>query len=258
MNENIENAVLKEAPILPEAELQKGEMELLFADEIPSRFIGGGDMIELVGTPDQVQKMFAAWSKYIGEVSNPCNSKDNPFYKSAYAPLSEVFDTVRPVLGKFGLGIMQSPQYIPGTGVQIQTIVLHEEGGAMVFPILTAPVKVQNDVNAVASALTYGKRIALNAIVCVAGANEDDDAQGATGNKGTTTKKSKASKSNVDPALAEARAKLLDLCKKRSGEVADKEEIYKVIVKYCGNRNPNVMQSVEDCTAATEEIKKLK
>lgn len=251
------NEVIQEGILINEAPVEQGSVEL-FMEEIPSRFIGGGDMIELVGTPDQVQKMFAAWSKYIGEVQNPCNSKDNPFYKSAYAPLSEVFDTIRPVLGKYGLGVMQSPYYVAGTGIQVQTILVHEDGGAMVFPQLTAPVKVANDVNAVASALTYCKRIALNAIVCVAGANEDDDGQSATGNKGTSSKKSKTAKSDVDPDLAEARADLLALCKKRSEEVADKEEIYKIIISYTGNKNPNSMKTVEDCKAACDKIKKLK
>lgn len=259
MNDNIENAVLKEAPILPEAELQEEEVffEML---EVPTLVIDNEKDITLVGNPEQVQALFEAWGKYIAEVENPCNNKDNIFFKASYAPLSEVFTATRPIMGKYGLGVTQVPRYEHGVGVKIQTIITHEKGGAWVFPSLLAPVKVANDVQAVASALTYCKRIALNAIAAVAGQNEDDDANGAVGNKTTktTTKKPKASKSDVDPALAEARAKLLDLCKKRSGEVADKEEIYKVIVKYCGNRNPNSMQSVEDCTAATEEIKRLK
>lgn len=259
MNTNVENVIPKEMPIPTVEELHEDEMELLFANEIPSRIIGGGDAIELIGTPAQVQKMFSAWSKYIGEVENPCNSKDNPFYKSVYAPLSEVFDTIRPVLGKYGLGVMQAPQYIAGTGVQIQTILTHENGGAMVFPMLTAPVKVANDVNAVASALTYGKRIALNAIVCVAGANEDDDAQSATGNKGASTTKGTTAKKS-DKAIGDlekAQAELIDLGKAKMAAGVAKEVVHNVVKKHCGTINPNAAKTVEACKAAIEEMKKL-
>lgn len=257
MNENIENAVLKEAQILPEAELQE---EVLWFDEIelPVQVIGNNEGAELIGTPEQVQKLFEAWSKYLAVVTNPVKDKDNPFFRSKYSDLASVLDATRKVLAENGLGVMQWPEYINGDGVHLHTMVTHSAGGAIVFPSLNTPMTGKVDSQQIGSVTTYSRRCALNAVLFVAG-DPDDDGNTASGKgTGTTTKKPKASKSDVDPALAEARAKLLDLCKKRSGEVADKEEIYKVIVKYCGNRNPNVMQSVEDCTAATEEIKKLK
>lgn len=257
MNENIENAVLKEVPILPEAELQE---EVLWFDEIelPVQVIGNNEGAELIGTPEQVQKLFEAWSKYLAVVTNPVKDKDNPFFRSKYSDLASVLDATRKVLAENGLGVMQWPEYINGDGVHLHTMVTHSAGGAIVFPSLNTPMTGKVDSQQIGSVTTYSRRCALNAVLFVAG-DPDDDGNTASGKgTGTTTKKPKTSKSDVDPALAEARTKLLDLCKKRSGEVADKEEIYKVIVKYCGNRNPNSMQSVEDCTAATEEIKRLK
>lgn len=257
MNENIENAVMKEEPILPKAELQE---EVLWIDEIelPVQVIGNNEGAELIGTPEQIQKLFEAWSKYLAVVTNPVKDKDNPFFRSKYSDLASVLDATRKVLAENGLGVMQWPEYINGDGVHLHTMVTHSAGGAIVFPSLNTPMTGKVDSQQIGSVTTYSRRCALNAVLFVAG-DPDDDGNTASG-KGAaaSTKKPKASKSDVDPALVEARAKVLELCKKRSTEVANKDDIYQIIIDYCGNRNPNALQSVEDCNGAIDKIKKLK
>lgn len=65
--------------------------------------------------------MFAAWSEYIGEVSNPLKTAAN-YNKGNYAPLDEVLNETRPLLAKHGFGIMQVP-VADGNKVSLTTMI---------------------------------------------------------------------------------------------------------------------------------------
>jgi hypothetical protein len=53
-------------------------------------------------------KEFAsAFAKFQADVQNPKLTAENPHFRSRYAPLSEVLNTVRPILAKHGLSVFQ-------------------------------------------------------------------------------------------------------------------------------------------------------
>lgn len=112
------------------------------------------------------------------ELQNPAYDKVNPHYKSRYASLAAVQDAVLPVLAKHGLAVVQTL----GTaqrGPTITTILLHVSGQQIVSGPLEMPATKQ-DAQGWGSAITYGRRYALQAIAGVVGDDEDDDGQAAS------------------------------------------------------------------------------
>lgn len=102
----------------------------------------------------------------------------NPHFNSKYASLAEIAEATLPALNKAGITVLQ-PVYVGEFGVEVTTILLHESGqwlrATHVVPIS------KRDAQGVGSALTYARRQALQAILTVAPAGEDDDAEGAVG-----------------------------------------------------------------------------
>ena len=255
MNENCVNAVLKEAPILPETEPQE---EILWLNEIelPVQVVGNNEGAELIGTPEQIQCLFDAWSKYLAVVTNPVKDKDNPFFRSKYSDLASVLDATRKVLADNGLGVMQWPEYINGDGVHLHTMITHSAGGAIVFPSLNTPMAGKVDSQQIGSVTTYARRCALNAVLFVAG-DPDDDGNTASGKGTTTTTKKSAKSTSTSDELTTARKKLLAACTEKIKTV-DKEKVYEVIEGVCGSKNPNMCKTVDDCNKAIKLVEELK
>lgn len=167
--------------------------------------------IQIFGTQEQRQEMFSSWAKYFSEVTNPENTVVNTFFKAKYSPLNEVLNTVRPILGKYGFGIFQTPSF-NGTDCSVNTILTHESGAFMSFPALTnKPTK--QDVQGMGSTLTYLRRFALNSIAGVMGEVDDDgNAASSSGGKDTNAKQGSAKKPET------SHDKLRDLCRAKMAE----------------------------------------
>jgi len=108
-----------------------------------------------------------ALAKAQAELKNPPKDRVNPHYKSKYADLATIRDTVLPVLNKYGLSVVQLPCELPGneqvpTRVGLWTLLLHESGEYLGSCIPLRPVK--DDPQGMGSALTYARRYALQAI----------------------------------------------------------------------------------------------
>ena len=167
--------------------------------------------IQIFGSQEQRQEMFSSWAKYFSEVTNPENTVVNTFFKAKYSPLNEVLNTVRPILGKYGFGVIQAPSF-NGTDCSVNTVLTHSSGGFMSFPALTnKPTK--QDVQGMGSTLTYLRRFALNSIAGVMG-EVDDDGNAATGSGG---KESSAKQDNAKKPET-AHDKLSDLCRAKMSE----------------------------------------
>jgi hypothetical protein len=97
-------------------------------------------------------------------------------YTFAYAPLDSILTAVRPVLAKHGLAIVQRLE-APNGQPSIRTELLHRDGGriASSFPLGPMPEAPQD----LGSLLTYLRRYAVAALLCVA-AEDDEDAGSAT------------------------------------------------------------------------------
>ena len=122
--------------------------------------------------------LFAALALAQAEVENATKGSVNPHFKSKYADLAEVLNTVRPVFAKHGIAIIQSTGFSDGL-VSVTTALVHKEGGYVTSVASCTPAKV--DAQGVGAATTYLRRYSLAAATGVA--QEDDDGQSAAHNR---------------------------------------------------------------------------
>lgn len=128
--------------------------------------------IQIFGSNEQRKLMFTDLAKYFAEVTNPENTVVNTFFKAKYAPLNEVLNAVRPILGKYGFAVIQIPTF-DNANCAVNTILTHSSGGCISFPALqNKPTKP--DVQGMGSTLTYLRRFSLNAYLGVMGEVDDD------------------------------------------------------------------------------------
>lgn len=125
---------------------------------------------------DTIAELAKALAAAQGEIENASKNSANPHFKSKYADLAEVLNTVRPVMSKHGISISQFPAFDSGIA-SVETIVMHTSGEWMTGTS-SAPVTKQ-DAQGVGSALTYLRRYSLAAIAGIA--QEDGDGNGAVG-----------------------------------------------------------------------------
>lgn len=108
-----------------------------------------------------------------GEVSAVTKDGNNPYFKSKYATLENIIDTIRLPLQKNGLSFSQFP-----TGEnELVTILMHSSGEYLQSTVKMAPK--DNTPQGQGSAITYMRRYALSAILGIA-TEEDDDGNGAS------------------------------------------------------------------------------
>lgn len=119
-------------------------------------------------------ELFAALAGAQGELENASKNAANPHFRSKYADLAEVLNTVRPVLAKHGLSMMQTTGF-DGSLVHVTTILGHSGGGYVTTTASCQPAKT--DAQGVGSATTYLRRYSAAAVAGVA--QEDDDGQAA-------------------------------------------------------------------------------
>lgn len=119
-------------------------------------------------------ELFAAMSKAQGEIENASKNSNNPHFKSKYADLAEVLNTIRPTFAANGLCLTQSPSF-DGSLVSVTTVVSHNSGGYIVSTASCVPAKT--DAQGIGSSTTYLRRYGAAAMAGIA--QEDDDGQAA-------------------------------------------------------------------------------
>lgn len=122
----------------------------------------------------QKSESIAALSKAIAlsqlQVENASKSSVNPHFKSKYADLAEILNTVRPIFSANNIAIVQMPSFEQGVA-SVETMLCHESG-EFISSVCSAPVGKQ-DAQGVGSAITYLRRYSLAAMAGIA--QEDDD-----------------------------------------------------------------------------------
>jgi len=126
----------------------------------------------------EIGKLALALSQAQGEITGAQKNKKNPFFKSDYADLASCWDACRQPLAAHKLAVIQTTKQADN-GVIVVTTLVHESGQWMAGELFLKPVK--NDPQGLGSALTYGRRYALSAIVGLA--QSDDDGNEATHRK---------------------------------------------------------------------------
>ena len=126
---------------------------------------------------ESIDKLSAAFVKAQAGIEAAHKDAINPFFKSKYADLGEVWRVVKDAFAPQGLSVMQLPETCPTTGaVTLTTVLLHESGEWLSG---TMPVRVvKDDPQGVGSGLTYARRYAL-AGLCGVVADTDDDGEAA-------------------------------------------------------------------------------
>jgi hypothetical protein len=101
----------------------------------------------------------------------------NPAFKSKYVTLDSILDTLRPILTSNGLMLTQGSSK-PETlqAVTVESRIIHTSG-EWIATTVTIPV-TKPDAHGLGSALTYGRRYSVSALLAIS-ADEDDDANGA-------------------------------------------------------------------------------
>lgn len=124
-------------------------------------------------------ELFTALAEAQGEIENAAKNAANPHFKSKYADLAEVLNTIRPVFAAHGLSLIQSPGY-DGSLASVTTVLAHKGGGYITGTASCVPAK--SDAQGIGSATTYLRRYGAAAVAGIA--QEDDDGQAAAhGNK---------------------------------------------------------------------------
>lgn len=127
---------------------------------------------------ESIKSLAAAMSKAQGEIENAGKNSTNPHFKSKYADLAEVLNTIRPVFAANGLAIMQFPSY-DNDIASVETIITHSSG-EWLSNIASAKVG-RPDAQGIGSATTYLRRYSAAAAAGIA--QEDDDANASIGKK---------------------------------------------------------------------------
>lgn len=130
-------------------------------------------------TSTELDKFAPAFIKAQSEMGSAKKSSVNPHFKSKYADLAEVIDTVKLPLNSNGICFIQSVHSLEGM-VCVTTTLLHSSGQywESTFGVLPTDWNPQK----LGSLITYLKRYSLAAI-CGVAADEDDDANTATAAK---------------------------------------------------------------------------
>jgi hypothetical protein len=206
--------------------------------------------IEIFGTNEQRIKLFTALSNYFVEVENPENTTKGLF-NAKYSPLNEVLNTVRPVLGKYGLTIIQVPTF-DNTNCSINTLLTHKDGAWISFPALkNKPTKM--DIQGMGSTITYLRRFSLNAITGVMGEIDDDGATASEGSK--STKGGKKEEKEPNEAYDTCVAYIAKATTQEEKKIREKTAI-DVIKKYVESGKPEELKA-EDRKKVVADIKKL-
>jgi len=124
---------------------------------------------------ETIGKLTLALSKVQAQLRPAKENSKNPFFKSSYADLGSVWDSVRKLLADNELAIIQMPTDIGG----VTTILSHSSGE---FISSTMYIPSKEDAHGVGSAISYARRYALASFVGVI-TGEDDDGNGAITSK---------------------------------------------------------------------------
>lgn len=102
----------------------------------------------------------------------------NPFFRSKYATLAEVWEAVAPALTEAGIAVIQPISVDAAGGIFVDTTLLHISGESLSCrcPVLC---KERDNPQAMGSAITYARRYSLSAMLGVV--TEDDDGEAAMG-----------------------------------------------------------------------------
>lgn len=155
---------------------------------------------------ESIAELTKALVKVQASIKPAIKDANNPFFKSSYADLNSVWDSCRELLTANGLAVIQTTAPVENA-VVVETILAHESGewisGELFLPL------TKQDAQGVGSAMTYGRRYGLAAIVGIV-ADVDDDGNAASSTP-KATKPEKAMPGQITAIKNACDAKKLDM-----------------------------------------------
>lgn len=119
----------------------------------------------------EINELAAALAKAQGEMKAAKENAKNPFFKSSYADLNSVWKACQEVLPKYGLAVLQIPNY--SDIFTLETMITHSSGQWISGSYLIKPQK--EDPQGYGSAISYARRYSLEAMLSIV--TEDDDGE---------------------------------------------------------------------------------
>jgi hypothetical protein len=121
-------------------------------------------------TSENIDQLATALAAAQSEMKNAKLNKVNPHFKSKYADLAEIRDTITPALTKHGIALLNGTEPMENA-LHVVTRLVHKSGqwAESRFPV------PYDKPQAMGSGITYGKRYNEAALTNIA-ADEDDDA----------------------------------------------------------------------------------
>lgn len=142
-------------------------------------------------TSESISNISAALAKFQKEVKQPKKDTNNPFFNKKYVPLEGVVAVITDPLTNNGLSYIQSTGS-EGESVTVTTLLMHTSGEFIESDPLKLPGHQlqkggSKDFNpqGIGSAITYGRRYSLTALLGIA-SEEDDDGNSGSSNPNTS------------------------------------------------------------------------
>lgn len=129
---------------------------------------------------EHIADLAAALNKLQSEIKPAMKDSLNPHFKSYYATLQSVWEAARPVLAANGLSVVQTFDDTDGSRMSITTTLLHSSGQWIRGTLTMVPQRA--DPQGIGSAITYGRRYGLAAILGIV-TDDDDDGNAASQKK---------------------------------------------------------------------------
>jgi hypothetical protein len=125
----------------------------------------------------------------------------NPHFKSKYASLDVIIETVVPILNGHGLTLIQgcvvpcTDEHGKLTAFTVRTTLLHVSGESLDRDVVMPVAK--SDPQGAGAALTYGRRYGISALLGLA-TDEDDDGNNASRGKAASSQRAERKPANVN------------------------------------------------------------
>ncbi len=195
-------------------------------------------------TSENIDQISKSVSIAQGEMNPASKSTVNPFFKSTYSNLTQVWDAIREPLSKNNLSVFQDV-VTTSNGIAVTTRLAHSSGQWMEFGPLEINL-IKKDAQSLGSATSYAKRYALCAAVGVV-SDEDDDGEKAMA-RDIKDKKTVVQKEIETPEMANAIVEAY-LSKYMKHDLYDKSDIPNMksyLGKYTAHHKKTFKEAIED------------
>jgi len=137
-----------------------------------------------MNTSPEIGELAAALALAQGAMRNAPKDATNPHFRSSYASLASILDTIREPLAANELAIVQTPEIRPesdGRLIVMVTRLAHSSGQWIEGTVAAVPK--DGSPQAVGSCITYLRRYGVAGLISIA-AGDDDDGNASQGNQG--------------------------------------------------------------------------